>query len=65
LTTTSGVAGILAGVPDDEQAKPGPDHDRGIARGDCNDPYKIHIYASNENYLVDFLQAERKVKYDY
>jgi hypothetical protein len=27
------LAEILAGVPDDEQAKPAPDHDPGIARG--------------------------------
>jgi hypothetical protein len=32
---------------------------------DCDDPYKIHIYASNENHWVDFLEDERQVKYDY
>ena len=34
------LAEILAGVPDDEQAKPAPDHDPGIAGGNtarvCN-----------------------------
>jgi predicted TIM-barrel fold metal-dependent hydrolase len=33
------LAEILAGVPDDEQAKPAPDHDPGIAGGNT-----AHVY---------------------
>jgi hypothetical protein len=37
------LAEILAGVPDDEQAKPAPDHDPGIAGGNTPRVYKFDV----------------------
>jgi hypothetical protein len=34
---------ILAGVPDDEQAKPAPDHDPGIAGGNTARVYNFDV----------------------
>ena len=34
---------ILEGVPDDEQAKPAPDHDPGIAGGNTARVYKFDV----------------------
>jgi hypothetical protein len=37
------LAEILAGVPDDEQAKPAPDHDPGIAGGNTARVYNFDV----------------------
>ena len=37
------LAEILAGEPDDEQAKPAPDHDPGIARGNTARVYNFDL----------------------
>ena len=37
------LAEILKGVPDDEQAKPAPDHDPGIAGGNTARVYKFDV----------------------
>jgi hypothetical protein len=37
------LAEILAGVPDDEQAKPAPDHDPGIADGNTARVYNFDV----------------------
>ena len=37
------LAEILAGLPDDEQAKPAPDHDPGIASGNTARVYNFDV----------------------
>jgi predicted TIM-barrel fold metal-dependent hydrolase len=37
------LAVILSGVPDDEQAKPAPDHDPGIAGGNTAGVYNLDV----------------------
>jgi hypothetical protein len=37
------LAEVLAGVPDDEQAKPAPDHDPGIAGGNTARVYNFDV----------------------
>ena len=39
----SPIAKILAGVPDDEQAKPAPDHDPEIAAGNTARVYNFDV----------------------
>ena len=50
------LAAILAGVPDDEQAKPAPDPDPGIAAGNT-----ARVYRFNVERLSEYAPACRKL----